>query len=85
MNRGWIPVSERLPEESGRYITTYHEWTDGEYLPKYDETYVKILKYHEATFRFPRCIDKNAEADTHREVIAWQPLPGPYKGEVNEI
>ena len=53
----WIPVSERLPERSGYYLTTngYHEvYSD----------------YWEGT-RFD-CTDV---------VIAWMPLPEPYKVE----
>ena len=75
LNGGWIPISERWPDKSGYYLTTYHEWTDGNYLPKYDDTRVKILRYQEAVFRLPVCCDKKAEQDTHREVIAWMPLP----------
>ena len=78
-NNGWIPVSERLPNKSEHYITTYREWTDGNFLPKYDPTEVKILKYHDAVFILPKCLDDKAEQDIHREVIAWQPLPEPYE------
>lgn len=85
LSGGWISVSERWPDKTGYYLVTYHEWTDGNYLPKYDDTRVKILRYQEAVFRLPVCCDKKAEQDTHREIIAWMPLPEPYKphGEVN--
>ena len=79
LTNGWIPVSERLPEESGHYLVAYHEWTDGNYLPKYDNTKVKILRYQDAIFKLPVCCDTQAEQDTHREVLAWQELPEPYK------
>lgn len=75
----WTPITERWPDKSGHYLVTYHEWTDGNYLPKYDEIYIKILRYQDAVFRLPVCCDKKAEDDTHREVLAWQPLPEPYK------
>jgi hypothetical protein len=81
LNGGWIPISERWPDKSGYYLTTYREWTDGNYLLKYDTTSVKVLRYQDAIFRLPVCCDKQAEQDTHREVIAWQPLPEPWKGE----
>jgi len=42
LNGGWIPVTERLPEENGHYLVTYHEWSKGEYLPKFDFTCEKI-------------------------------------------
>ena len=77
----WVPVKSEWPKKRGRYLTTYREWSNGDYLPKYDDTYVRILSFDEAIFRFPKCIDRKAEADTHREVIAWMPLPEPYKDE----
>lgn len=82
-NNGWIPCSERLPEECGYYLITYHEWSNGDYLPKYDDTYVRRMHYqvsdHFTGWNYPKCVDDNAEKDTNREVIAWQPLPEPYK------
>lgn len=53
----WIPVSERLPEENGYYLTTtmYHEV----YCDFWEED------------RFNRT----------EEIIAWMPLPEPYKAE----
>lgn len=82
-NGGWIPCSERLPEESGYYLVTYHDWSDGNFLPKYDDTYVRRLHYqiseHFVGWNYPKNVDDRAENDCHKEVIAWQPLPEPYK------
>ena len=84
---GWIPVSESLPCESGYYLVTYHEWSNGDYLPKFDDTYVRRLHYQKSErftgWNHPRYCDDKAENDTNREVIAWQKLPRPYqtKGE----
>ena len=79
---GWIPCSERLPEESGYYLVTYHEWSNGEFLPKFDDTYVKRLHYQKSEqftgWNFPKCVDKRAEEDMNVEVLAWQPLPNTY-------
>ncbi len=84
-NGGWILCSERLPEESGYYLVTYHEWSNGEFLPKFDDTYVKILHYQKSErftgWNFPKCVDKRAEEDMNKEVIAWKPLPEPYSPE----
>lgn len=86
-NNGWIPSSESIPCESGYYLVTYHEWSNGDYLPKYDDTYVRRLHYQKSErftgWNYPSCIDKRAEADTNREVLAWRELPTPYhpKGE----
>lgn len=84
LNGGWIPISERWPDKSGYYLTTYREWTDGNYLPKYDDTKVKILRYQDAIFRLPVCCDKQAEQDTHREVLAWRELPEIWKEDKHE-
>ena len=80
---GWIACSEMLPEESGYYLVTYHDWSDGNFLPKYDDTYVRRLHYqiskHFVGWNYPKNVDDRAENDCHKEVIAWQPLPEPYK------
>ena len=82
-NDGWIPCSERLPEESGYYLVTYHDWSDGNFLPKYDDTYVRRLHYqineHFVGWNYPKNVDDRAENDCHKEVIAWQQLPEPYE------
>ena len=82
-NGGWIPCSERLPKESGYYLVTYHDWSDGNFLPKYDDTYVRRLHYqiseHFVGWNYPKNVDDRAENDCHKEVIAWQPLPEPFK------
>ena len=86
-NNRWISSSESFPCESGYYLVTYHEWSNGDYLPKFDDTYVRRLHYqrseHFAGWNYPHCIDERAETDTNREVIAWMHLPSPYqpKGE----
>ena len=80
---GWIPCSERLPEDGGYYLVTYHEWSKGNFLPKYNDTYVRRMHYQKSErftgWNYPVCVDDRAENDTNREVIAWQPLPEVYK------
>lgn len=64
---GWIPVSERLPKASGTYQVTC---MDGRI---YRSTYAKFqckLKRWELT-----------GARSYWKVIAWMPLPEPYKGD----
>ena len=82
-NSGWIPCSERLPEDGGYYLVTYHEWSKGNFLPKYNDTYVRRMHYQKSErftgWNYPVCVDDRAENDTNREVIAWQPLPEPFK------
>ena len=67
-NNGWIPCSERLPEDSGAYLT----WVeyDGDRFIAIDEIDCDG-------------IIKEWNCSTDYKVIAWQPLPQPYqpKGE----
>lgn len=60
---GWIPVSERLPED-GTYITTL----DGELVGQ-EEPFTGM------------CGIENEKWDDEDCVIAWMPLPEPYKEE----
>lgn len=76
---GWIPVERALPEENGRYIAYHHKWSDGKYLPKFDDEEIRILRYINGDWRYPRYCDTEAENDCHHEVLAWQPLPLPFK------
>lgn len=82
-NNGWINADVESPTENGKYIVYYRKWTDGNYLPKFDETEIRILRYRNNDWVFPTYGDTEAEKDIHREVLAWQPLPAPYqpKGE----
>lgn len=62
----WIPVSERLPEESGLYLVTleYKEHGKG----------VTTLWYHGKQYG-----EFGWDLHVADVVIAWQPLPEPYK------
>lgn len=67
-NNGWIPCSERLPEEDGYYLIT-------------------IRFYHLHNLVVMGCNFEDGKwlyMDGDDEVLAWQPLPQPYKaGEMN--
>ena len=63
----WIPCAERLPEKDGCYLVTY-KWK-GSYS---GDTYVETTM---AVYR-----EKPKEWDC-KDVIAWMPLPEPYKAE----
>ena len=71
MNDGWIPVEERLPEEDGFYIATM----DGEIVDQ-EEPFTGL-----AEFENGKWID---DEDDYRCVIAWRPLPEPYRPERSE-
>ncbi len=61
----WIPVSKRLPEESGDYLVT-NKWKGRCSGDVYIE--INIAEYRKKLKKWD-CVD----------VIAWMPLPEPYK------
>lgn len=69
----WIPVTERLPEDSGEYLVSV--------IDREDEGYKQVGV---AWFAHPT--DYNIKDGEWRElmideeVTAWMPLPEPYKG-----
>ena len=62
----WIPVSERLPEKEGKYLTTIFNGIQ----------YIMTCDYHP----YSRCWFPDDECASDN-VIAWMPLPEPYKAE----
>ena len=82
----WIPVEERLPDDVGSYLVYYHEWSNGDFLPKYDDYRIRVMRFirfmNNGKWCFPVCTDKRCEADANRDVTHWQALPQPPpKGE----
>lgn len=63
-NNGWIPCSERLPDETAHYLVT----TDNHMKAMY--AYWK--HYEKRWFYFYSNVEMF-------DVIAWQPLPEPYQ------
>lgn len=83
---GWIPISEGLPEEYGEYLIT---WTtsqskrpfigisEGEITGEYDHKHNR--------FKFEWLLEDYIKVYPDVEVIAWMPLPEPYKaGDTDE-
>lgn len=69
-NDGWIPVEERLPEEGGTYIINAK---DGER---------EIISFAKWQNRYKRFDMTGARA--YWRIIAWRPLPEPYRPEQPE-
>ena len=61
----WIPVSERLPEDSGNYLITVADLRlghNGEHTVTMADFYAKAKKWNSIV-----------------DVYAWMPLPDPWK------
>ena len=72
-NGGWIPCSERLPEEYGEYIVWWTDITRGQYY--------EIVEYEPDN----GWIGEITQAfEGKYSVIAWQPLPEPFKERESE-
>lgn len=71
LEQRWVPVSERLPEKDGFYLAT----CDGEICGE-DEPIFSM-----AEFENGKWVD---DEDDYQCVLAWMPLPEPYKAESEE-
>lgn len=65
----WIPCSERLPEEYGNYLVTTDKDVD-----------IGTFNPNKAKWS---CCDADGFYWTH-DILAWMPLPEPYKEGVRE-
>ena len=79
----WIPCSERLPEEDKEVLISYR-YQDGE--GDTSNSYIDITSYGDAYFGGRKCSFKEWRQPfeyfhANYEVIAWMPLPDPWKGD----
>lgn len=87
---GWIPVSERLPEEYDSIFAKFKgtdKWSNVMFEKKSDEVNVTV-EFEDGTRKTGtsyildggwRCEKENRFAK--QKVVAWQPIPEPYNGE----
>lgn len=66
----WIPVSERLPEKNLWVLVT---------VKRYGYCYLEIMRRH----NYKEAWTDGSSFYTY-EIIAWMPLPEPYKAESEE-
>lgn len=73
-NNGWVPCSERMPEETEKlYLVTYKKFILGNFRYFIDIAYLSPLP--EGTLEWV-----SEKAPVTRKVEAWQDLPEEYKG-----
>lgn len=70
-NDGWISCSERLPEKSGKYLVTQEVYNINSYNRKLLATEVDYVEFNTTDNKWYRANFYN--------VVAWQPLPKPYR------
>jgi hypothetical protein len=74
----WIPVTEILPETTDAVLTTYIVNGDR------SRRYVEESSYYGNDESWGSPWDEYRIAGTRIDVIAWMPLPEPWKGEMTE-
>ena len=83
MNDGWIPVQDKLPEDDVDVLITYADIDDENYtdicITTYGYAYLGGNKLDFKEWRSPFEYFK-----TNYKVIAWRPLPEPYRPEQPE-
>lgn len=70
----WIPVTERFPEKNGNYLVTVLS-SDGT-----ANIYFEDVEHYNVGQKTKGWLHYNLDGPKNkRKVIAWQPLPEPYK------
>ena len=80
----WIPVSERLPDKDGKYLTYYHNhFGDITRVLDFAKDARKVNKYdfHQSWKKVWYEYDSEYGYFTIDDVTHWMPLPEPPKGE----
>ena len=78
----WIPCSERLPDKYGMYLVTMTEKAKAEDFGfDVDEIEVNKMRYNSNGWNLPRHVPAWINNVITDEVLAWMPLPEPYREE----
>lgn len=84
MNK-WIPISERLPEENGRYLVTRGLNACGALWNRvYIVNYSDLMGLKSERVWWSGNVGKS-DFETYEDVKAWMPLPAPFKPQESEV
>ena len=75
----WIPVTERLPEKYGQYLVTFIPSGGTLWTKVLIARYSDLMGIAKPSFHIGE-VGKNSFVNINEQVIAWMPLPEPYKG-----
>lgn len=78
-NNGWILASEKMPAKDGRYLVTFKHDTEA-YLVGYGSCQRTVLGYPIGHGWYNL---QTADYYAKDSIIAWRPLPEPYKEKQN--
>ena len=84
MNDGWIPVEERLPEEYGEYLVTIVPSAGYLWAKRIIANFSDLMGIVKKPIFYTGEVGKIDFEDITDMVIAWRPLPEPYRLEVTK-
>lgn len=91
VNNEWIPVTERLPKEHDSIFAKLYgtdKWTSALWRTTSNRV-IATIKYNDGTVIVKQAFTHDGEwtvekRNTNCKVIAWMPMPEPYKENENE-
>ena len=84
MAAGWIPVEERMPEEYGEYLVTIVPSAGYLWAKRIIANFSDLMGIVKKPIFYTGEVGKIDFEDITDMVIAWRPLPEPYRLEVTK-
>ena len=84
MNDGWIPVEERMPEEYGEYLVTIVPSAGYLWAKRIIANFSDLMGIVKKPIFYTGEVGKIDYEDITDMVIAWCPIPEPYRPERSE-
>nr|WP_308000303.1 hypothetical protein [uncultured Merdimonas sp.]DAZ20004.1 MAG TPA: Protein of unknown function (DUF551) [Caudoviricetes sp.] len=81
MNDGWVPVEERLPEEYGEYLVTIVPSAGYLWAKRIIANFSDLMGIVKKPIFYTGEVGKIDFEDITDMVIAWSPIPEPYRPE----